>query len=201
MATIKEVANKAAVSLTTVSRVLNRDDSQSVTPEVKMRIYQAAHQLNYMPPRLRKAASIKKKIIIGVADWQILRPGRTNIRLSSLSSMLYLMNNQYEATFVRLSYGQPQEVDGIIALGLFNEEELAFLRSLSYAIVFVNSHRRTYENDQVQLDFDLGLEEMVDYLLVQKRYASIGYIGGLFHQDNVSIGSHRLNGLKKILEN
>ena len=70
MATIKEVAKLAGVSLTTVSRVLNRDESLSVTNEVRMRIFRAAHQLSYVPPRLRKEAGEKKKLIIGVADWR-----------------------------------------------------------------------------------------------------------------------------------
>lgn len=47
MATIKDVAQSAQVSATTVSRVLNRDDNMSVTPEVRMRIFQAAHALGY----------------------------------------------------------------------------------------------------------------------------------------------------------
>ena len=41
MATIKEVAQAAQVSATTVSRVLNKDDSISVSAEVRMRIFQA----------------------------------------------------------------------------------------------------------------------------------------------------------------
>ena len=54
MATIKEVAKAAGVSLTTVSRVLNRDESLSVTPEVRMKIFRAASQLNYIPPRQKR---------------------------------------------------------------------------------------------------------------------------------------------------
>ena len=68
MATIKDVAQSAQVSATTVSRVLNRDDNMSVTPEVRMRIFQAAHALGYVSPRQRRAAAEKTKLIIGVAD-------------------------------------------------------------------------------------------------------------------------------------
>lgn len=200
MATIKEVASLAGVSLTTVSRVLNRDESLSVTNEVKMRIFQAAHQLNYIPPRLRKEASGKQKLVIGVADWRIIRPDRHNVRLSSLSCMLELMTDRYEVEFRRLAFGQKEMVDGVIAFGLFSEEEIMFLRSLTFAIVFVNSNQKDYENDQVQLDFDQGQEEMVKYLLDKKRYANIGYIGGLYEQGNVKIGVHRLNGLIQILK-
>lgn len=200
MATIKEVAGLAGVSLTTVSRVLNRDDSLSVTQEVRMKIFRAANQLNYVPPRQRKVASGKKKLVIGVADWRIIRPDRPNVRLSSLACMLQLMTNRYEVSFVRLVFGHQEAVDGIIAFGLFSEEEIQFLHSLSYAVVFVNSNQKNYENDQVQLDFDLGLEEMVSYLLDHKRYANIGYIGGLYEEGSVRIGMHRLNGLRRILE-
>ena len=59
MATIKDVAQSAQVSATTVSRVLNRDDNMSVTPEVRMRIFQAAHALGYVSPRQRRAAAEK----------------------------------------------------------------------------------------------------------------------------------------------
>ena len=47
MATIKDVAQAAQVSAAAVSRVLNKDDNISVTPEVRARIFQAAHALGY----------------------------------------------------------------------------------------------------------------------------------------------------------
>lgn len=200
MATIKDVADLAGVSLTTVSRVLNRDNSLSVTPEVRTRIFSAAHHLNYVPPRQRKSAAQKENLVIGVADWRIIRPDRPNIRLSSLACMAQLINSRYEVSFIRLTYEVQQPVDGIIAFGVFCEEEIAFLRSLSPAIVFVNSNQKNYEHDQVQLDFDLGLEEMVRYLSDQKRYKSIGYIGGRYEQGNIRIGFHRRDGLIRILE-
>lgn len=69
MATIRDVARLAGVSQATVSRILNKDETISVTPEVRLRIFQAASQLNYVPPRQRRAANAKKKLVIGVADW------------------------------------------------------------------------------------------------------------------------------------
>ena len=59
MATIKEVAQAAQVSTAAVSRVLNKDDNISVSPEVRARIFQAAHVLGYVSPRQRKAAEHK----------------------------------------------------------------------------------------------------------------------------------------------
>ncbi|MGI5947255.1 MAG: LacI family DNA-binding transcriptional regulator [Lachnospiraceae bacterium] len=201
MATIRDVARLAGVSQATVSRILNKDETISVTPEVRLRIFQAASQLNYVPPRQRRAANAKKKLVIGVADWQIIRPDRPNVRLHSLDLLVRAANDKYETEFTRLVYGMPQTVDGIIAFGVFQPEEIAFLHSLSYAIVFVNSEQRNYENDQVQVDYQRGLEEIVSYLLDRKHYASVGYIGGIYEdpQEHRRIGGKRLQSLKDIL--
>lgn len=200
MATIKDVAQAAQVSAAAVSRVLNKDDNISVSPEVRARIFQAAHSLGYVSPRQRRAAEHKRKLVIGVADWRIVRPDRHNVRLSSLSCLVQMMTDEYEVSFQRLVFGQPQRVDGVIALGVFNEAEVDFLRSLSFAIVFVNSDRQSYEFDQVQVDFDRGMEQVVSYLLDRKQYTGVGYIGGIYDGANGRIGGHRLAGLRRILE-
>ncbi|WP_418667908.1 substrate-binding domain-containing protein [Allofournierella sp.] len=200
MATINDVAQAARVSAAAVSRVLNKDDRISVSPEVRARIFQAAHTLGYVSPRQRRAAQHKTHLTIGVADWRIIRPDRPNVRLSSLSCLVQMMTDQYEVAFVRLTFGQPQTVDGVIAFGVFSAAELDFLRTLSFAIVFVNSDQHNYEFDQVQVDFDRGLEEMAAYLLDQKRYTGIGYIGGVYDGKNGKIGLHRVAGLRRVLE-
>jgi len=45
MATIKEISQLADVSIATVSRVRNQDDTIVVSPEVKKRIFRIAHEL------------------------------------------------------------------------------------------------------------------------------------------------------------
>lgn len=200
MATIKDVAQAAQVSAAAVSRVLNKDDNISVSPEVRARIFQAAHSLGFVSPRQRRAAEHKTKLVIGVADWRIVRPDRHNVRLSSLSCLVQMMTDEYEVSFERLVFGQVQRVDGVIALGVFNEAEVDFLRSLSFAIVFVNSDQQSYEFDQVQVDFDLGMEQVISYLLDKKQYTGVGYIGGIYDGVNGRIGGHRLAAMQRILE-
>lgn len=50
------------------------------------------------------------------------------------------------------------------------------------------------------MDYDQGLSDMVHYLMDEKEYRSIGYIGGIYEDDMVRIGARRLNGLKQILQ-
>lgn len=47
MATIKDIAQEAGFSISTVSRVLNNDESLSVPDETREKIYEAAEKLNY----------------------------------------------------------------------------------------------------------------------------------------------------------
>ncbi|MGW8264028.1 LacI family DNA-binding transcriptional regulator, partial [Bacillus sp. LR--39] len=54
MATIKEIALQAKVSSTTVSRVLNHDQSLSVAPETRQRILDIAARLGYKSTRRRR---------------------------------------------------------------------------------------------------------------------------------------------------
>lgn len=57
MATLKEIANEAGVSLATVSRVLNEDPTLSVKEETKRRIFEIAEKLEYKTSSTRKLAS------------------------------------------------------------------------------------------------------------------------------------------------
>jgi len=195
MATIKEISQLADVSIATVSRVLNQDDTIVVSPEVKKRIFRIAHELKYVPPR-RRHAQKERGIVIGVADWHIIRKDRTNIRLSSLDLIAKSMSGKNDVRFERLDKNQPGQYDGIMAFGVFSEEEMEFLRMQSFAIVFINSDPKDYEYDSIVMDFNKGIHEMLDYLMDQKKYCSVGYIGGTYEEGQVRIGYRRLEGIR-----
>lgn len=199
MATIKEIAQLANVSSATVSRVLNNDERLAVTPEVRNHIFKIAHELKYIPPKKRHVQK-ENRIVIGVADWHIVRKDRPDMHLASLDYIAGTMAGRVDIVFERLSYGKKMPVDGIIAFGSFSEDEMDFLRMQSYSILFVNSDKKDYELDRIVMDYEQGLSDMVHYLLEQKEYRSIGYIGGIYQDHMVEIGIHRLEGLKKILK-
>ncbi|MDD5936533.1 MAG: LacI family DNA-binding transcriptional regulator [Clostridiales bacterium] len=200
MATIKEIAKLANVSATTVSRVLNKDETLVVSTQVKEQIFKIAKELQYIPPKMRHAQK-ESFLNIGVADWHIVRKDRPNIQLASLESVANQMTSQVEVSFVRMAFPEEVQVDGIIAFGSFSDEEMEFLKRQSKAIVFVNSDQSDYEFDRIVMDFDQGMLKLVNYLMDEKEYRSIGYIGGLYSDQGSQIGSHRLKALKDILCN
>lgn len=56
MATLKDIAGVTGISISTISRVLNRDETISVTPQTSDKIFAAAKALGYVPSRSRAKA-------------------------------------------------------------------------------------------------------------------------------------------------
>lgn len=76
MATIKDIAQKASVSAATVSRILNQDDTPSVTDETKQRVLKVAQELNYTKhlkiPLKNRFLSVSFNGILSFRNWKIL---------------------------------------------------------------------------------------------------------------------------------
>ena len=54
MATIKDIAEKAHVSIATVSRVLNYDNTLKVTDKTRKKIFEVAEKLEYLKTKKTK---------------------------------------------------------------------------------------------------------------------------------------------------
>ena len=67
MATLKDSAKKAGVSSATVSRILNQDETLSVTSQTRERVRNIAHELNYI-----KKSTPSFKTVIGIFQWVTL---------------------------------------------------------------------------------------------------------------------------------
>lgn len=68
--TIKDVAKKAGVSITTVSFVLNKRSDMAISEGVKKRVFQAAQDLDYHPSAMAAGLAGKKTSNIGVIFYQ-----------------------------------------------------------------------------------------------------------------------------------
>lgn len=198
MATLKQIAERANVSMATISRVLNQDESIAVSTEVRNRIFDIAHELGYIPPKKRHI-KIEKGITIGVADWHIIRTDTDNIKLLDCVSMASRYCKE-PVEFKRMIYGEQIEVDGIIALGKFSAEEVLYLKKQSYAILFINPDRQDYQYDRIIMDYEEGLIQMANYVLDTMGYENLGYIGGYYEGQEVVIGKMRHEALVKILK-
>ena len=184
--------------MATVSRVLNKDETIAVSLDVKNRIFEIAHRLNYLPPKQRRL-KVEQGTIIGIADWNLIKTGCSNTQYPSYENISRRFSKS-PVHFVTLVYGQDVQVDGIIAFGTFSPEEFLFLQKQSYTILFVNSDKKDFHYDRIFIDYFNGHQQTIEYLLDKKNYQKVGYLGGHYKNENIVIGKTRHSSLVKLLE-
>jgi LacI family transcriptional regulator len=187
MATIKEVAALAKVSVATVSRVLNNDQTLSVTEETRQRIYAIADKLQYVPPRTRNAkkhGDRSKETKIGLLLWcskeyesddpyyLSIRQGIEKQCLESGADITKVVRMNAHADDVDF-----QDVDGLIVVGKIDAGEIQTLNVKSDRVVFVNTSPDIHQYDSVVFQLEQSAEMVLDYLF-ELGHKQIGYLGG-----------------------
>lgn len=179
MATIKDIANLAGVSIATVSRVLNFDDKLTVTDSTKQKIFEAAEELNYVK---KTEKNVKKSTCkVAIANWytekeEVLDPYYLSIRMAiekkcASENIEVVKLSPFFTTYIK-------EVDGIIAIGKFGGMEVEKLRTVSDNIVFVDSSPEIEVYDSVVCDFKYATINILKYLEAL-GHKNIGFISGV----------------------
>ncbi len=184
MATIKDIAKQANVSLATVSRVLNYDPAISVADGTRKRIFEIAQQLNYKTLRERSGHVAKERSRIGLVNWysdqeEMLDPYYMAIRLGVEKECF---QRQFEMVKLFAYNGEADQLrlgglDGIIAIGRFEADDAASLSEDGKPVVFVDSSPDENRYDSVVIDMRKSVTEALDYL-IGLGHKRIGYIGG-----------------------
>lgn len=188
MATLKDVAEKTGISQSAASRILNRDPSFSASQDVKLAVFKAASELGYKTPRQKRDSD--GTLRIGIADWHVVPE-----YLCPCYSFLNQKSN-VGTDFVRLKRGEVESLDGIIALGVFSDSEIDTLILSTSNIVFINSEKTLdYSYNRIVIDFDVALTKAIDYLSILTN--RIAYIGGIYREGSVVIGTHRETKIKE----
>ncbi|ADZ84663.1 transcriptional regulator, LacI family [Cellulosilyticum lentocellum DSM 5427] len=178
MATMKEVAEKAGVSIATVSRVLNLDTTLNVSEETKQRIFETAEAMQYTTHHKKKE---KRQLSIGIAQWYTHNQELTDPYYLALRLAVEKKCDEEQISFRRIApYEKDSDIkglDGIIAIGKFGEEEIERLEAYSIPITFVDSSPDDEKYDAVMTDYRKGVWKALSYL-VEMKHSTIGYIGG-----------------------
>ena len=64
--TMKDIAMEAGVSTATVSYVLNYSSKENISHETRMRIFEAANKLKYVPNMNAKSLASKRSYMVGI---------------------------------------------------------------------------------------------------------------------------------------
>ncbi len=178
MATMKEIAEQAGVSIATVSRVLSLDATLNVSQETRQRIFETAERLQYQSPHQKK---LNSQITIGIAQWYTHNQELTDPYYLALRLSVEKQCDDEQITFRRIApYEKDADlrgVDGIIAIGKFGKTELERLDSYNIPIVFVDSSPDEDKYDSVMTDYRKGVLKALEYF-EEIGYDEVGYIGG-----------------------
>ncbi|WHH58052.1 LacI family DNA-binding transcriptional regulator [Petroclostridium sp. X23] len=144
MATIRDIAKKANVAVSTVSYVLN--NRKKVKPETKERIMQVIEELNYQPRSVARSLKTKKTLTIG-----IMLPDICNLFFTETTRGIEDVANKYgynvilcntdkdskkEKEYLNTLYSK--DIDGIIFIGTCRNHHI-IKNKQDTPIVFINS--------------------------------------------------------------
>ncbi|MFB0918253.1 MAG: LacI family DNA-binding transcriptional regulator [Clostridiaceae bacterium] len=152
---IKDIAQKANVSSATVSRVINQDDSFNVSPETKKRILEIASELNYQKSSPKK----KKNLDIGIITWHNhLEESEDSYYYGIRKGVERALNQEgldpkiFYKTAGLISDLSNRQLDGLIAIGKFSNEEIKLFTEASENVVLADSTTTIKGIDSVSVD-------------------------------------------------
>lgn len=179
MAIIKDIAEKAGVSIATVSRVLNYDETLNVSAETKQKIFEIAEEIEYVPINRKKK---KKKLKIGLVYSYSLEEELEDTYYLSIRVAIEKKLAEEKFGVVRLSKNEDLErikgIDGVIALGTFNKDHVENIRKIKKPIVFVDSAPDEDSFDSVVINFSKAARSALEYVY-NLGHRKIAYIGGM----------------------
>ncbi|WP_246079126.1 LacI family DNA-binding transcriptional regulator [Paenibacillus piri] len=202
--TISDVAERAGVSKSTVSRIINKNYGHT-TAETKERVLQVIKELNYQPNLLAKGLKQMKTNVLGIvlsnlknSFWTRVLEGVEDTCRKHGYSLMICNSNEDNRLEEELIHGlQHRRVDGIVinpTLG--NKEMFDKLTADKYPFVVVNRKVEGLAADGVVVDNRKGAQLAVEHLLSlgKKRLAALVY-----PYEGISTWQERVNGFKDML--
>ncbi len=189
--TLKDVALRAGVSVSTVSRVINSGNEKSATKEVRDRIWQAVQECGYQPNKL--AQSLKKGSVSNLKPAEVyILFARSEDRMQDI--FFAEMENYVKEELLKQgmqfcgSYSKNQlsilasemtekhRGDAVIVLGRVSESAKYQLKSLKKKVICITLNQGEMEFDHVVSDGERGAEIAMEYLTAN-GHKKIAYVG------------------------
>ncbi|UOF88680.1 LacI family DNA-binding transcriptional regulator [Fodinisporobacter ferrooxydans] len=181
MTTIKEIAEKANVSMSTVSKVLN-NRTNSISEETRNRIFEIAEQFQYKSNRKQTNKQLNKEI--GILTWCSQQDESNDPYFLSIRQGIEKQCNDLGirlSKMIRMSDSMPNykenQLDGLIVIGKIDLDDLKKTFDREDRIVFVNQSPASLTFDSVVADFETATQQVLDHFL-RLGHTRIGYIGG-----------------------
>lgn len=189
---LKDIAQKAGVSTTLVSYVLNNQKENRINKDTARRIREAARQLNYRTNEIAKSLKTKKTYTIGLIVADISSPfssGLARIIEDEADKHCYTVifgssdeNAQKSGKLIDTLLNR--QVDGLILLPpAHSEQQIRELRQQGIPFVLLDRYFPSIRTSYVILDNYQAAYDAVQHLVDtgRKRIGMIGYDTELVH--------------------
>ncbi len=201
--TIKDVANIANVSITTVSRVFN--GSEGVSAKTRRRVLKVIKELGYSPSAMASGLKtrLSKSIGIAVPDTMGDFYGEVINGIESVATeneynlVISLNHHIVREELSAVNFFKAKKVDGAILVTTSGDDD--YIRSLideGYNIVLLDRDPHSLKVDIVKIDNFRGGYIATEYLL-NLGHSAILFIQGVPYIDS---SKERFNGYKRALK-
>lgn len=179
-ATLKDIAGAVGVSLATVSRVLNYDRTLSVSESTRKQIFEVAEELNYTKLK-RHAPASTKPLKIAIVQWYSKTKELDDLYYMSirmgLEKRCEAQRFQVSQTFQNDLKAIEDDVDAIIAIGKFSNQQVTTMAQLTPNLVFVDQDQLCHGFDSVVTDFRFAVNQVIEFFM-QRGQKQIGLLYG-----------------------
>jgi len=207
---INDVAKRAGVSISTVSRVIS-NSTHPVNDQTRERVLRAAHELDYAPSALAKAMVTKKSFMVGVIVGDTMDPFFAAIvrgveDVGREKGFLVIVANSDRKPDLEYQYIKTlndYQADGIIFAGggLKDEEYLENVaktlekfQNRDAPVMTLGNH--LFPSYGVMVDNEMIIYDAAQYL-IKLGHRKIGYITG---PDNITTSELRLVGYSRAMQ-
>ena len=200
VATIRQVAEIAGVSIATVSRVFAGSDL--VSHGLIERVQEAARSLNYQPNRVARNLRTQKTHFAAVVVSDIENPFFTSVirgaeRVLRTAGFSLLLANSDENEQIELEHLLNLRAEGVAGVILAPTQEDARvyeqLLQANMVIVAIDRCPKNFKTDRVTVNNIEGAQTAVRHL-IEQGHTRIGFINGL---PKISTAYERLQGFEQ----
>jgi LacI family transcriptional regulator len=183
---IQDVADKANVSISTVSRVLNRRNI--VNEKTRKRVESAINELGYSPNVFARGLMLRRSNILGLVlpdlhgefYSEIIRGA--NFRARDLGYKLMVSSGlaQDDGNELVTAVGDHGLVDGLaVMISEINARTRAALEKVKIPLVLLDGDVDGVKHDSVIIDQRMGVVAMLRHLIDEREARRIVFVGGL----------------------
>lgn len=176
--TLHDIADKAGVSIATVSRILNNDVTLSVNEKTRQRVLATAEEFNYTKHKRARNNQVQR---VAVVQWYSLTQELDDLYYMAIRMGIERAAQQRGLQTVPVYQNNmeeiPRDVTGIIAIGKFSDSQVQALRLVTSNIVFVDYDSLAAGYDCLVPDFENAVRSVISEF-VSEGINDIGMLAG-----------------------